>query len=93
MKEQDLLELTYKNKCKIKFLIEIYIYIYIYGNPTVPFLFFFFFLGTLLFNRQPAISSYQNITFDSTILTLCNINITCDCTFFTFGGSLIFSHI
>ena len=41
MKEQDLLELTYKNKCKIKFLIEIYIY----GNPTVPFLFFFFFFG------------------------------------------------
>ena len=28
MKEQDLLELTYKNKCKIKFLIEIYIYIF-----------------------------------------------------------------
>ena len=57
------------------------------------FFFFFFFLGTLLFNRQPAISSYQNITFDSTILTLCNINITCDCTFVTFGGALIFSHI
>ena len=55
MKEQDLLELTYKNKCKIKFLIEIYIYIYIYGNPTVPFLFFFFFwvryslIGNLLY--------------------------------------------
>ena len=48
----------------------------------------FFFLG-----RQPAILSYQNITFDGTILTLCSTDITCDCTFFTFGGSFIFSHI
>ena len=32
-------------------------------------------------------------TFDGTILTLCNTNITCKCTFVAFDGSLIFSHI
>ena len=33
------------------------------------------------------------LTFDGTILTLCRINITCDCIFVTFSGSLIyFSH-
>ena len=33
------------------------------------------------------------LTFDDTILTLCSTNITCDYTFVTFGGSLIFSHL
>ena len=33
------------------------------------------------------------LTFDGIIFTLYITNITCDCTFFTFGGSLIFSHI
>ena len=33
------------------------------------------------------------LTFDSTILTLYSTNITCDCAFVTFVGSLIFSHI
>ena len=35
------------------------------------------------------------LTFDSTILTLCNTNITCDCPFVTFRGSFtfFFSHI
>ena len=34
------------------------------------------------------------LTFDDTILTLCSTNITCDCTFVTFGGSFFFfSHI
>ena len=33
------------------------------------------------------------LAFYDTSLTLRNINITCDCTFVTFGGFLIFSHI
>ena len=33
------------------------------------------------------------LTYDGIILILCSINITCDCTFVTFGGSHIFSHI
>ena len=33
------------------------------------------------------------LTFDGIILILCSTNITCDCIFVTFGGSLIFSHI
>ena len=34
------------------------------------------------------------LIFDDSILTLCNSNITCDCFFVTFGGSLFFfSHI
>ena len=33
------------------------------------------------------------LTFYGTSLTLRNTNITCDCTFVTFDGSLIFSHI
>ena len=49
--------------------------------------------SSFFLDRQPAILSYQNITFDGTILTLCSTDITCDCTFFTFGGSFIFSHI
>ena len=32
----------------------------------------------------------QNITFDDFIITLCSTNITCDCTFATFGSFLIF---
>ena len=51
------------------------------------YLFFFFFYGT---HRQTGILSYQNIIFDGTILILCSINITCNCTFITFGSSLIF---
>ena len=51
----------------------------------------FFLRGTV--RRQPTISGYQNITFDSIILTLCSTNITCYCIFVTFNGSLIFSHI
>ena len=34
--------------------------------------------------------SFFFLTFDGIILTLCNTNITCDCTFITLGGSLIF---
>ena len=61
------------------------------GNSTVL---SFFFLGSMVpTSRQPAILGYQNIIFDSTILTLCSTNITCDCTFVIFDGSLIFSHI
>ena len=33
------------------------------------------------------------LIFDGFILTLCSTNITCDCTFVTFGGSFFFSHI
>ena len=35
------------------------------------------------------------LTFDSSILTLCSTNITCDCTFVTFSGSFFFffSHL
>ena len=41
-------------------------------------------------SKQLAISGYQNITFDGTILILFNTNITCDCIFVTFDGSLLF---
>ena len=54
---------------------------------TVPPLFFG---GTVPISRQPTISGYQNITFDSTILTLCSTNITYNCTFVTFSDFLIF---
>ena len=53
----------------------------------------FFLGGTVPISRQPAISGFQNITFDGIFLTLCSTNITCNCTFVTFGSSLIFSHI
>ena len=47
-------------------------------------------MGTVPTNKQPAILGYQNITFDSFILTLYSSNITCDDSFVTFGGSLFF---
>ena len=47
-------------------------------------------MGTVLTSKQPAILGYQNITFDSSILTLYSSNITCDDTFVTFGGFLFF---
>ena len=43
--------------------------------------------------RQLAISDYQNITFNVTLLILRSTNITCNCTFVTFGSSFIFSHL
>ena len=60
------------------------------GNSSVPSLF----LGGMVpTTKQPAIPGYQNITFDGTIITLCSTNITYNCTFVTFGSSLIFFHI
>ena len=54
----------------------------------------FFLGGTVPTSRQSAISGQQNITFDSTILTLCSTNITYNCTFVTFSDFLIlFSHL
>ena len=50
----------------------------------------FFLGGTVPTSRQSAISGQQNITFDSTILTLCSTNITYNCTFVTFSDFLIF---
>ena len=46
--------------------------------------------GTVPTSRQPAISCYQILTFDGSMLTLCSFNIICDSSFDTFGGSLIF---
>ena len=62
-----------------------HIHIYIRDNSTVFLLLFFFFFSTVLTSKQPAIPSYQNITFDDFILTLCNSNITFDNSFVTFG--------
>ena len=60
--------------------------------PSPPFIYLFW--GMVPNNRQAAISSYHFFIFDGTILTLCNINITCDYIFVTFRGSLIFfSHL
>ena len=60
------------------------------GNSCVfPPLFFFFF-AVFTTNRQFAIPGYQNITFNGIILKLCSTNITCDCIFVTFSGSLIY---
>ena len=73
-----------------------HIHIYIRDNSTVFLLFFF--LSTVLTSKQPAIPSYQNITFDDSILTLCNSNITFDNSFVTFGFffslhlTVLFSH-
>ena len=54
----------------------------------------FFLGGTIPTSRQSTISGQQNITFDSTILTLCSTNITYNCTFVTFSDFLIlFSHL
>ena len=47
-------------------------------------------MGTVPTSKQPTILGYQNITFDSFILILYSSNITCDDSFVTFGGSLIF---
>ena len=41
---------------------------------------------TFIIQRLP----YLFLTFNGTILTLCSTNITCDCTFVTFGVSLIY---
>ena len=57
------------------------------GNCTTPSLFLG---GTVSTSRQLTILDYQNITLDGTIFILYNTNITCECTFVTFSGSLIF---
>ena len=44
----------------------------------------------VLTSRQLVIPCYQNITFNGIILKLYSTNITCDCTFVTFSGSLIY---
>ena len=70
-------------------LFHLYLNLNFPSRVILPFPFFFF-LGTVLTSRQPAILGYQNITFDRYILILCNSNITCDSSFVTFGGFLIF---
>ena len=44
-------------------------------------------------SKQPALPGYQNITFDGTILILCNTNITCDYILSHLAVPLFFSHI
>ena len=57
------------------------------GNFTV----LLFFGGMVPTSSQFAILDYQNITFDSLILILCNSsNITCNNSFVTFDNSLFF---
>ena len=66
------------------------------GNSTVS----FFFWDTVSTKRQHVIPGYQILIFDNFILItddfiliLCSSNITCDSSFVTFGGFLIFCHI
>ena len=45
---------------------------YFMGKKGNFIVFPFFFGGTILTSMQPVISGYQNITFDNSIITLCN---------------------
>ena len=62
-----------------------FIIIDIVDNSILP-----LFWDMVLTSKQLAILGYQNITFDGTILILFNTNITCDCIFVIFDGSLLF---
>ena len=46
--------------------------------------------GTIPTSSKPSITDYQNIIYNDSIFILDSTNITYDCTFVTFSGSLIF---
>ena len=50
--------------------------------------------GTIPTSSKPSIIDYQNIIYNDSIFILDSTNITYECTFVTFSGSLIFfSHL